>query len=300
MGRLESKSGRFKIIRMGFVKMTMVKSVKLTTLAMALVVSLSACSWLKQPAAPVETSSPDIYKPTETGGNQNPDYGGTQTPPPTYPTHTGGTYIPSNAPVDPNATFHTVVYGDTLYNVSKRYGISQANIIEWNNMQDITVKLGTRLRVKPAGYTGGSTNTNTTPPTSPTKPPVKVPETNTASGISWMMPTQGSVVTRYTTANRGIDISGSMGQPVVAAASGKVVYSGSGLRGYGNLVIVQHNQVYLSAYAHNRKILVKEGQSVSRGQKIAEMGNSDADRVKLHFEIRKQGEPIDPAPFLKI
>lgn len=288
----------------------MVKSIKLTGVAMTLILSLSACSWLKQPPAPVESSSPDIYQPIDTGANQqSPDYGATQNPPPTYPPRTGGgTYVPSNAPVDPNAAVHTVVYGDTLYNISKRYNVSQSDIINWNNMQDITVKQGTRLRVKPTGYTGGSikttpggsvttTNVGTTTTTTTT---TTAGTTNTAAGISWVMPTQGAVVTRYTTANRGIDISGSMGQPVIAAASGKVVYSGSGLRGYGNLVIVQHNQTYLSAYAHNRKILVKEGQSVSRGQKIAEMGNSDADRVKLHFEIRKQGEPIDPAPFLKI
>ncbi|MBK7416328.1 MAG: peptidoglycan DD-metalloendopeptidase family protein [Dechloromonas sp.] len=98
--------------------------------------------------------------------------------------------------------------------------------------------------------------------------------------------------------NKGVDLSGKLGDPVLAAADGKVVYAGAGLRGYGELVIIKHNATYLSAYAHNRKILVKEKDQVTRGQKIAEMGNSDADAVKLHFEIRKQGKPIDPAPYL--
>ncbi|EKE16874.1 MAG: hypothetical protein ACD_10C00751G0002 [uncultured bacterium] len=98
--------------------------------------------------------------------------------------------------------------------------------------------------------------------------------------------------------NKGLNFAGKAGDPVVAAGDGKVVYAGAGLRGYGELVIVKHNATFLSAYAHNRKILVKEGQSVTRGQKIAEMGSTDADSVKLHFEIRKQGKPVDPAQYL--
>ena len=95
--------------------------------------------------------------------------------------------------------------------------------------------------------------------------------------------------------NKGLGIGGKAGDPVLAAADGRVVYAGSGLRGYGNLVIVKHNATYLTAYAHNQTLLVKEDQIVRRGQKIAEMGSTDADRVKLHFEIRRQGKPIDPA-----
>lgn len=95
-----------------------------------------------------------------------------------------------------------------------------------------------------------------------------------------------------------MDIAGKLGEPVLAAADGKVVYSGSGLRGYGKLVIIKHDATFLSAYAHNNNILVKEGQSVTRGQKIAEMGNSDTDQVKLHFEIRRQGKPVDPTQYL--
>jgi lipoprotein NlpD len=98
--------------------------------------------------------------------------------------------------------------------------------------------------------------------------------------------------------NKGIDIGGKLGEPVLASADGKVVYAGSGLRGYGNLVILKHNNTYLTAYAHNQTLLVKEDQQVKRGQKIAEMGNSDSEQVKLHFEIRKLGKPVDPAKLL--
>jgi lipoprotein NlpD len=113
-------------------------------------------------------------------------------------------------------------------------------------------------------------------------------------------PAKGKLVTGFSdTANlKGIDIAGSTGTPVVASAAGKVVYAGSGLRGYGKLVIIKHNSKFLSAYAHNREILVKEGQQVTRGQKIAEMGNTDADQVKLHFEIRRLGKPMDPIKYL--
>ena len=98
--------------------------------------------------------------------------------------------------------------------------------------------------------------------------------------------------------NKGLDIGGKAGDPVLAAADGRVVYAGAGLRGYGNLIILKHNNSYLSAYAHNQVLLVKDDQLVRRGQKIAEMGSSEADRVQLHFEIRRQGKPIDPAKLL--
>jgi lipoprotein NlpD len=118
--------------------------------------------------------------------------------------------------------------------------------------------------------------------------------------LDWQWPAKGRVVAGFSdTANlKGIDIAGTPGEPVYASAPGRVVYAGSGLRGYGKLVIIKHNKTYLSAYAHNREILVKEGQQVARGQKIAEMGNSDADQVKLHFEIRRLGKPMDPARYL--
>ena len=120
--------------------------------------------------------------------------------------------------------------------------------------------------------------------------------------VEWSMPTNGKVIGEFSeSANRkGIDIAGKSGQAVVASAAGKVVYSGSSLRGYGKLVIIKHNKTYLSAYAHNAQILVKEGQNVTKGHKIAEMGDTDADQVKLHFEIRKFGKPVDPAKYLPL
>ena len=117
--------------------------------------------------------------------------------------------------------------------------------------------------------------------------------------IAWAWPAGGSVVKPFDDAHsKGLAIAGKSGDPVLAAADGRVVYAGSGLRGYGNLVIVKHNATYLTAYAHNQTLLVKEDQNVRRGQKIAEMGSTDADRVQLHFEIRKQGKPVDPAKLL--
>jgi lipoprotein NlpD len=119
--------------------------------------------------------------------------------------------------------------------------------------------------------------------------------------IAWIWPGKGSVIAEFDESkNKGVDISGSAGEPVVAAADGKVVYAGAGLRGYGNLIILKHNNTYLTAYAHNQSLQVKEDQSVKKGQKIAEMGSSDADRVKLHFEVRRQGKPVDPLKYLPV
>ena len=117
--------------------------------------------------------------------------------------------------------------------------------------------------------------------------------------VAWIWPANGKLIGTFSEGgNKGIDISGKAGDTVLAAGGGKVVYSGTGLRGYGKLVIVKHNNSYLTAYAHNQNVLVREGQSVSKGQKIAEMGNTDADQVKLHFEIRRQGKPVDPLKHL--
>ena len=126
--------------------------------------------------------------------------------------------------------------------------------------------------------------------------------TESDSEVEWGMPTTGKLLSGFSeSANRkGIDIAGKLGQAVVASAAGKVVYSGSGLRGYGKLVIIKHNKTYLSAYAHNDQVLVKEGQNVNKGQQIAAMGNTDSDQVKLHFEIRKFGQPVDPAKYLPL
>jgi lipoprotein NlpD len=117
-------------------------------------------------------------------------------------------------------------------------------------------------------------------------------------GVEWIWPAKGKVLEGFSESTKGIDIAGKPGQSVTASAAGKVVYSGAGLRGYGKLIIIKHNNIYLSAYAHNSKLLVKEGQTVTKGQKIAEMGNTDASLVKLHFEIRKNGKPVDPLKHL--
>ena len=132
----------------------------------------------------------------------------------------------------------------------------------------------------------------------PMEPPPPGSFTGDEEVSSWSWPTQGKVIARFTDSNKGLDIGGKTGQPVSAAAKGKVVYSGSGLRGYGKLIIIKHNKTFLTAYAHNNQLLVKEGQVVNKGQKIAEMGSSDADQVKLHFEIRRFGKPVDPQKYL--
>jgi lipoprotein NlpD len=121
-----------------------------------------------------------------------------------------------------------------------------------------------------------------------------------AEDISWGWPATGKVLAGFSEEgkSKGLDISGALGQPIYATAGGKVIFVGSQLRGYGKLIIIKHNDVYLSAYAHNSQILLKEGQRVIKGQKIAEMGNTDADQVKLHFEIRRFGKPVDPLKYL--
>ena len=147
------------------------------------------------------------------------------------------------------------------------------------------------------------TTASAAPATMPASPPKsesgRVPEIDD-DNLGWIWPATGKIVAGFSeSANlKGIDIAGKAGQPVVASAAGKVVYAGTGLRGYGKLIIVKHNTTFLSAYAHNREIAVKEGQQVAKGQKIAEMGDTDADQVKLHFEIRRLGKPVDPAKFL--
>ena len=134
-----------------------------------------------------------------------------------------------------------------------------------------------------------------TPPATAAEAPARGTDTE---DVTWVWPTKGRILAPFSEASKGIDIAGKKGAPVVAAAPGRVVYAGAGLRGYGKLVIIKHNDTWLSAYAHNENLLVKEQQDVKRGQKIAEMGASDTDQVKLHFEVRRQGKPVDPAKLL--
>lgn len=276
----------------------------------AMALTLGACSMWQQAPAPVESGSNSPY-----GASQDNPYGASTpyTPPAgtdsaqpyTPPPATGGTYVPSYAPVDINAATHTVVRGDTVYNISKRYQISQDDLRAWNNLgMDNAISVGQVLRVKPSGHVTPPSGTTSTPPVS--TPPTNTPPAGTAtpgatrnvSGVVWQRPTQGTVLQGFGGSNKGINFGGSAGQPVAAAADGKVVYSGSGLRGYGNLVIVQHNQTYLTAYGNNQSLMVKEGQQVKRGQQIATMGSSDASRTQLHFELRQNGQPVNPSSYL--
>ncbi|KAF0814176.1 Murein hydrolase activator NlpD [Andreprevotia sp. IGB-42] len=127
-----------------------------------------------------------------------------------------------------------------------------------------------------------------------------VPVSDDADVGEWLAPTVGKPLKAFSEESRGIDIPGKMAQPILASGSGKIVYAGAGLRGYGKMIIIKHNKEFLTAYAHNSKLLVKEGDSVKKGEKIAEMGNTDTDQVKLHFEIRRFGKPVDPAKFIQL
>jgi len=159
-----------------------------------------------------------------------------------------------------------------------------------------------QLNAPDAGGTGVAPTPLPEPSVQPPPKPVPAepdrPAAPDSEDIDWMWPVKGKVLAPFTDATKGMDIAGKKGAPVVAAAGGRVVYAGVGLRGYGKLVIIKHNNTWLSAYAHNENILVKEQQDVRKGQKIAEMGQTDADQVKLHFEVRREGKPVDPAKVL--
>jgi lipoprotein NlpD len=222
---------------------------------------------------------------------------------------------------------HTVTVGETLYAIAWRYGMDYRTLARANSIpRPYTIFPGQELSLKekPAR---SSARTRSTPASKPaaaarpvapahtavvTKPPTASVKTTTAkttptSGSSvklgpvssWGSPAKGKIVRGFSgSVHKGIDIDGRAGDPVVAAAPGRVVYAGSGIVGYGNLLIVKHNDLYLSAYGHNRRLLVKEGDGVRAGQKIAEKGSSATNTVKLHFEIRREGKPIDPKKLL--
>lgn len=226
----------------------------------------------------------------------------------TVPTETGASYI--------------VRPGDTLYSISLAHNVGWQDLASWNNITDPSqLRVGQMLQVGPGGapapaMTGSAVaqvepiqgagveqrpldgSTVATLPSTATPAPTTPAPANT-SGIDWLWPASGKVISGFNEAlNKGVDIEGNLGDPVIAAADGVVVYSGSGLRGYGNLLIVRHDATYLSAYAHNSLLLAKEGQNVRRGEKIAELGQSDAPSPRLHFEIRRGGTPEDPLRYL--
>jgi lipoprotein NlpD len=226
--------------------------------------------------------------------------------------------------------YHTVQRGETVLRIALESGQNWRDVVRWNNLENPDrIEVGQVLRVVPpvavtaaaerplgsasapagaasapsapalpaasaASSASRGTVTAATPsPATPAPPPEEE--------LAWSWPTTGAATVLAgfdEQSNKGIDIGGRAGDPVLASADGRVVYAGAGLRGYGNLIILKHNNTYLTAYAHNQSLLVKEDQTVRKGQKIAEMGSTDTDRVKLHFEIRRQGKPVDPARYL--
>lgn len=216
----------------------------------------------------------------------------------------------------PEARTREVRAGDTLYSIAWESGRDYRELAAWNRISPpYLIRPGQVLQLYPPSDSGARVKPKTKTTAKPEKPaprdktavkksvPQK-PEPPTARPTSkfgsWSWPVEGQIIERFTPSgsNRGIDIAGKKGQAVHAAAPGTVVYQGSGLRGYGELIIIKHDADFLSAYAHNDKILVKEGNVIRRGQKIAEMGSSGTDRAKLHFEIRYRGTPVDPLTYL--
>lgn len=223
--------------------------------------------------------------------------------------------------LDPNAGkpgYYTVKQGDTLIRIGLESGQSHRDIARWNALENPNrIEIGQVLRVAPpeeavvAKPVAVAKVTSTAlPPAGAAPAPAKAASApapaasnanaSTEDDISFAWPSKGDVIDGFDEAKnrKGVDIGGASGDAVWAAADGKVVYADAGLRGYGKLIILKHNSMYLTAYAHNQTLLVKEDQMVKKGQKIAEMGNTDADRVKLHFEVRKQGKPVDPSKYL--
>ena len=203
--------------------------------------------------------------------------------------------------------YYSVQPGDTIYGIARTHGRSPLDIMSWNTAwvpNPNLIEVGQVLRVDPpAGSAPVVTSTPRRPAatTAPRRPSATSTATAAAGEIALSWPTQSrSIVTPFDSVkNKGIGIGGKQGDPVMAAADGQVIYAGSGLRGYGNLAIVQHNKTYLTVYAHNSKLLVRENQNVKKGQTIAEMGNTDADRVKLHFEVRRNGQSVNPTSYLR-
>ena len=218
--------------------------------------------------------------------------------------------------------------GDTMFSIAFRYGWDYKELAARNNIPaPYTIRPGQPIRFN-SGSTGSTTvvsSPSSSSKTTVTRRPVGTPVPSVSGGKvitsapssttttvttvpaaertagGWTWPANGVLIGKFASngsLNKGVDIAGDLGQPVFAASDGAVVYAGSGLRGYGELIIIKHNDTYVSAYGHNRRLLVREGQQVKVGQTIAEMGSTGTDRVKLHFEIRRQGKPVDPLQFL--
>ncbi len=194
---------------------------------------------------------------------------------------------------------YVVKRGDTLSRISRLTGTSVRDLARLNGISPpYTIEIGQRLRVNGSGKKSSGKSSGSSSSRVVTVPPASWPPVGQRC---WRWPTSGTVVLPYSSAdggNKGIDIAGSRGQPIYAAGSGKVVYVGNQMRGYGNLIMIKHSEDYITAYAHNDTLLVNNGQSVKIGQKIATMGSSDTDSVKLHFQLRYRATAIDPIRYL--
>lgn len=209
----------------------------------------------------------------------------------------------SSTLVDYEARVHVVQPGETLYTIAWQHGLDYQTLARWNELGNPDlIYVGQRLRLTapaPASARRATPARTTSPPPRPAPP---LPEPKIVPPPDWQWPTQGPVLSRFgdrTAIPSGIGIGGRAGQAVGAAAAGRVVYVGSGLIGYGQLVIIKHNETYLSAYGHLGRVLVRQAQQVERGEKIAEMGLGPQREPRLHFEIRRNGVPIDPLQFLR-
>jgi lipoprotein NlpD len=215
----------------------------------------------------------------------------------------------SSEPAPPG--YYRVKKGDTLARIALDHGQAPRDVAQWNtalnpSFNPNVIEVGDLILVKPPAGSKVAKATDKPADKKPVADKVEAPaaeptksEMVAEPGIRLSWPVKGKVITEFNETNKGIDIAGKVGEPVLAAADGKVVYAGNSLRGYGNLVIVKHDNTYLTAYAHNSKLLVKEGDSVRKGQKIAEMGDTDTTTPKLHFELRVNGKPVNPTPYLQ-
>lgn len=188
---------------------------------------------------------------------------------------------------------HVVQPGDTLYQIAFEHGLDYRDVARWNGIPNPDLlRIGAVLRLRPPPEAAGTTSRVSAGPQEPA-----VPETNPES---WIWPVRGKLIAAFNEAEgrKGIDIAVPLGTAIQAGAAGRVVYAGQGLRGYGKLTIIRHSKSLLSAYAHQSRVLVKEGDQVVQGQKIGEVGDTDAERSKLHFEIREYGRPVNPDEYL--
>lgn len=258
---------------------------------------LAGCGSRSLNSAPVEDRAAGLAKP------------GTAMAPATPASDVPAAPVGKQAPGAENAGkpgYYTVKPGDTLIRIGLDNGQNFKDIARWNNIDNPNqLEVGLVLRVAPPVAAAGAavakpvtTSTVTAAPgTAASAPSAAKPAAD--DDIAWLWPASGGVIGNFDgSKNLGIDIDGKAGDPVLASADGTVVYVGAAVRAYGNLIILKHNNSYVTAYAHNQTLLVKEDQAVKKGQKIAEMGNSDADRVKLHFELRRQGKAVDPVKYL--